>query len=532
MVGSDSAEPGAAAATGDPLLGKVLNGRFTVLEQIGTGGMGRVYKALQAPLDRVVALKILNPNYGAGKDPGFQKRFFLEASMTSKLRHPNTITIIDYGKTEEGIFYIAMEYVEGQTLGALLTSVGALPWERALYIGQQVCRSLREAHKHGIVHRDLKPANVMILNEETDHDQIKILDFGLVKSFAPDKPKAPNETELTQSGVLLGSPQYMAPEQARGVSDPRSDIYSLGIVLYQMLAGRPPFVGRESIDVIVKQIREPPPPLRSPRPELDLPAEVVAIVMRCLEKDPDKRFQSMDEMLEGMRRVGINAGLSGVFSDPRSSPNSSLSMAKVSGTRRATGPVPLRTTVTPRPQTPFSHEPFVPRNDEEDVSPSTRRKRQLIALGCLALGAGAGLGVLFASTREPAPLKTTQLPTSNARVAAPPVVPPRPEPPPRDDIPPVMPKPVVFHIGSEPSGAKVLHKGRALGITPLQFELPRESDGSTTAQLTFSLDGYVSSTVTAEGPGPEVTLTQRLEKKPPLQVKVKKTKGYKDDPYQ
>src|SRR5687768_8770900 len=123
MVEGDSPASGAAAAA-DPLLGKVLNGRFTILEPLGVGGMGRVYKALQAPLDRLVALKVLNPTYGAGKDPGFQKRFFLEASLTSKLHHPNTITVHDYGRTDDGIFYIAMEYVEGQTLAALLQQSG------------------------------------------------------------------------------------------------------------------------------------------------------------------------------------------------------------------------------------------------------------------------------------------------------------------------------------------------------------------------------------------------------------------------
>src|SRR5262249_8931547 len=158
MVESDSEAPGAAAEQPlDPLIGKVLSGRFTVLEPLGNGGMGRVYKALQAPLDRVVALKVLNPNYRTHKDPAFQNRFCLEASMTSKLRHPSTITISDYGRTEERIYYIAMEYVEGQTLANLLTEVGALPWARALNIAQQICRSLREAHRAGIVHRDLKP---------------------------------------------------------------------------------------------------------------------------------------------------------------------------------------------------------------------------------------------------------------------------------------------------------------------------------------------------------------------------------------
>jgi len=166
MVEHDqSARNNAGVIPGDPLIGKVLNGRFRVLEKLGSGGMGTVYKAVQTPLDRLVALKVLNNNYDSKRDPGFQRRFFLEASVTSKLKHPNTITVIDYGKTDDGIYFIAMEYVEGITLAQVLTQVGTLPWNRALHICQQIARSLREAHKAGIIHRDLKPANVMICAE-------------------------------------------------------------------------------------------------------------------------------------------------------------------------------------------------------------------------------------------------------------------------------------------------------------------------------------------------------------------------------
>ena len=206
----------------DPLIGRILNDRFRILSPLGSGGMGKVYKAVQTPLDRVVALKILNPNFPAEKDPAFKRRFFLEASLTSKLRHPNTVTVIDYGQTEDGIYFIAMEYMEGQTLAEVLAHEKTLPWRRVLDIAQQICRSLREAHKLGVIHRDLKPANVMLLNE-ADHDMVKVLDFGLVKSFLVADGQA-GDPEVTQNGVFLGSPAVHgagAGQERRGPAERR-----------------------------------------------------------------------------------------------------------------------------------------------------------------------------------------------------------------------------------------------------------------------------------------------------------------------
>jgi serine/threonine-protein kinase len=220
----------------DPLLGRTINDRYTIVEQIGHGGMGRVYKALQSPLDRVVALKVLGA--GHDRDPNFYKRFFLEASVTAKLTHPNTITLYDYGRTQDGIFFIAMEYLAGRTLSQAMAQDGPLSQERVIHIAQQICRSLREAHALRIIHRDLKPANVILLWQHDDHDFVKVLDFGLVKFFHGENP----EGEITNAGTFMGSPHYIAPEQARNQSpDQRCDIYSLGVLLYHMLAGRVPF---------------------------------------------------------------------------------------------------------------------------------------------------------------------------------------------------------------------------------------------------------------------------------------------------
>ncbi|HVG60380.1 MAG TPA: protein kinase [Hyalangium sp.] len=540
MIERDASAGGAPPNVVDPLLGRVLNERFKILEALGAGGMGRVYKAIQAPLDRPVALKILNPQYGQDKDPGFQKRFFFEASVTSKLRHPNTVTVIDYGKTEDGIYFIAMEYLEGQTLSQLLTTMGPLPWPRALNIVQQIARSLREAHKIGLIHRDLKPANVMILNQETDHDVVKVLDFGLVKSFMPDSAQLPVDVSLTQAGVILGSPQYMAPEQARNTSDPRSDVYSLGVVLYQMLVGRPPFHAEQGIDIIVKHINEPPPAFAAFWPEHNIPPEVEALVMKCLAKRPADRFESMSAVLDAVRRALSSASISGAFATP-------ISYITAINTGPITGPVPQHhpTGVSPEAATESLDI------SENEAGTGKRRNSLPMALFGAAVLIGVTVALVLA-LRSPAPKPVTALPTPlpmqpapsetpgtdpTPGVASQEALPIDPEELPTPSVEPteaVKAKPglVRFLITSEPRGARVTYAGKSLGTTPVQLEVPAGDSGRARAELTFDLGGYTRTTVTAEGKGPEVRFTQRLKKKGSRPSRPSGSNGYKDDPYQ
>jgi serine/threonine-protein kinase len=509
----------------DPLVGKVLSGRFEIIAPLGVGGMGRVYKAVQQPLGREVALKVLNPRYDGTKDPGFERRFFLEASMTSKLKHPNTITVHDYGRTDDGIFYIAMEYLEGETLAKVLHDVKQLPWPRALFIAGQIARSLREAHKLGMVHRDLKPANIMLMTEGTGGDTVKVLDFGLVKSFTPDKPKEDevDRTGLTQAGVLLGSPLYMAPEQARGEADPRTDIYALGVMIFQVIAGRPPFVSKESIDVIVKHIREKPPELNSLVPEV--PLEVNALVMKCLEKEPAARFQSMDELLEAMRVATSGQGLSGAFADPRT----------LSGlVPRTSTPVSIAGAATPNYTSQESVRSLeVELGSQHTETPKSRLPLIIGVSAVVALGAVLGGVVAF-------------------RAMKPEVVPEPPKPVVAVAPPPVAPKPVSvrFEIDSEPQGARVVRQGVEVGVTPFSLTLPRDGASPVQVELAFSLEGYEPSTVIAQGLDGVVMVSQPLTKKPepdPEPVKTpptvrpigkkppkgtpKQPEGYKEDPY-
>ncbi|GMU60697.1 MAG: hypothetical protein AMXMBFR34_24600 [Myxococcaceae bacterium] len=510
----------------DPLIGKVLNGRFEIIAPLGVGGMGRVYKAMQQPLDRVVALKVLNPRYDGSKDPGFEKRFFLEASMTAKLKHPNTITVHDYGRTEDGIYFIAMEYVEGETLAQALKA-GPFPWPRALYVAAQVARSLREAHKLGLVHRDLKPANIMLLTEGTGGDVVKVLDFGLVKSFTPDRPKEPSDTELTQAGVLLGSPLYMAPEQARNEADPRTDIYALGVLLFQSIAGRPPFVGKESIDLIVKHIREKPPELRELAPEV--PLEVNGLVMKCLEKQPAARFQSMEELLEAMRVATAGQGMSGVFADPRSM-SGLMPRISSSGVQLISPPGGAAGDSRPVPQQ--SADERVTESDAADPRARARRRRLIfaaMALGVVGVGLGAtvALGVF---KEAPKPVVTAEPPV---------VAPPPPKVEPVKVAPVAATVEVTFDVTSEPPGAAVSAGNTVLGTTPFSFTRERTGEDALALELSFALDGYQPRSVVAKGKDGTVKVTETLTKKPPGKKPPRGTKkppdqppGYKDDPYQ
>jgi eukaryotic-like serine/threonine-protein kinase len=289
----------------DPLLGRVINDRFKIVAMVARGGMGKVYRAEQAPLGREVALKVLNPNYNGDQDPEFHKRFFLEASICSKLTHPNTVTIFDYGRTDDDVYFIAMELLEGRTLHRALREEGPFPPGRALHIARQIARSLREAHGMGVVHRDLKPANVYLVKHGDETDFVKVLDFGLVKNVAD------TGEDLTQTGLFMGSPKYMAPEQIRGErTDARSDVYALGVILYEMLTGKVPFDRSSSVNILMAHVHEPPQPFAVINPNVSVPASLEAVVMKALGKTPEERWDSMDELLVALKNLATDSGQS------------------------------------------------------------------------------------------------------------------------------------------------------------------------------------------------------------------------------
>ena len=279
-------------------IGKTIAGRYRVERLIAKGGMGRVYLATQIPLERQVAIKLL---VNQRLDAEFRKRFFLEASICAKLVHRHIVTVHDYGEAENGELFMAMEYLDGVPLSKLIQKQVRLPSERACKIALQVCRALRAAHKSGVVHRDLKPGNVIVLTDEDQdgNDFIKVLDFGLVKAF---EGSGADVNDLTKSGTWLGSPRYMAPEQIRCQPvDPRTDIYSLGVILFHMLAGRPPFIGANSMEVLEQHLRDKPPSISDVLGRSDYAPELEVIIERCLRKEAGQRYQSMDELIGDLK---------------------------------------------------------------------------------------------------------------------------------------------------------------------------------------------------------------------------------------
>ncbi|HNN95183.1 MAG TPA: serine/threonine-protein kinase [Pseudomonadota bacterium] len=265
----------------DPLVGKVLADRFEILSRIGEGGTGVVYKAKQITVDRTVAIKVLGAHVSS--DPTWVKRFHNEARAAARLDHPNTVRLIDFGETKEGLLFIAMEFLHGRALSDEIVRLGKLPVQRALRILSQVCQSLQEAHGQGIIHRDIKPDNVFLVEMKGGGDFVKVLDFSVAKME--------DNAQQTRAGTVFGTPAYMSPEQARGVKlTPHSDIYACGIVAYEMLTGKPPFEAALPMEVVMMHLRQKPAPL------VGFPEPVARLVMKALEKTVDRRQQSADEM--------------------------------------------------------------------------------------------------------------------------------------------------------------------------------------------------------------------------------------------
>ena len=284
----------------DPYIGRDIAGQFKILEKIGSGGMGAVYKAEQPEMRRFVAVKILHPRYLSR--PDLVSRFRREARAMSHLSHPNTARVFLYGQLDDGACYFVMEYLAGKNLAQTVRAEGPMDVSRAVNIMVQVCGALEEAHKQGIVHRDLKPENVFLTTQGGISDYPKVLDFGLAK--VTEREMRPGSLILTQEGMVFGTPEFMSPEQARGEKlDGRSDIYSLGVIMYELLTGKLPFDANQPMEFIQKHIKEPPVPLSKRAPNRDWPQGLWEVLEKSLAKKVDQRFATANEFAAALKNV-------------------------------------------------------------------------------------------------------------------------------------------------------------------------------------------------------------------------------------
>jgi beta-lactam-binding protein with PASTA domain len=348
----------------DPLIDSLFDGRYLITRKLGAGGMANVYLAADQELGRRVAIKILDDRHAS--DDQFVERFRREAQNAAGLSHPNIVSIYDRGEAE-GTYYIAMEHIEGRTLKELLVSRGPSPLGIAIDYTRQILSALRFAHRNGIVHRDIKPHNVIVDGE----GRVKVMDFGIARAGA---------SQMTEAGSIIGTAQYLSPEQARGAPvDQTSDLYSTGIVLYELLTGTVPFTGDTPVEIAMKHLQQTPAPPSSHRPEV--PRDLDYVVLRALAKDPAERYHSAEEMDSDLERIGRGIGVSAETAEAATTVLSRTELRDAPTTLRPAS-APPATTYTPG------------RYYEYDEPP--RRRSVWPWLAALLLIAGALVGGWFA----------------------------------------------------------------------------------------------------------------------------------------
>lgn len=293
--------PPAAIDSDDPLIGKLLAGRYAIERRLGQGGMGAVYLATQALVERKVVVKVMRSDTDA--DEVVRGRFLREARAASRVTHPNVITIYDFGYTDEGMAYLVMELVDGPSLADIMEADERLPWRRAASVVAQAARALEAAHRAGIVHRDIKPGNVMLTTNDDGTELVKVLDFGVARV------QDSGDARLTRTGAVMGTPAYMAPEQVAGREvGPQADIYALAAMLFDLVTGQLPFDGKNVTDVLLKHLSAQPPTMRSVATDIDVPEALEALVARCMAKAPGDRPQSAGAVAAELERIASGQG--------------------------------------------------------------------------------------------------------------------------------------------------------------------------------------------------------------------------------
>ena len=481
----------------DPLLGQIIADKYRVHELVAQGGMGRIYRAEQLPLGRIVALKVLKPRpIFESRDPAFERRFLLEASTCAKLMHPNTVTVYDYGQINvEGgnTFFMVLEYVQGRTLTEALNTDGPFPPLRALRVAREITRSLHEAHQLGVVHRDLKPSNVMLVRTD-EGESVRVLDFGIAKVLQDEGEG------LTIDDNVIGSPRYMPPEQIRHLDiDGRADIYSLGVMLYQMLTGTVPFQREGVVGTLMAHLTEQVPRLEGRTPQA-VPASVEALMRRCLEKDRKDRYpnaQALREAIDGViEALTTEDGLS-IHTPHPTVPFDELTVPRNAVARRDEdlfgAPTVLRPAAPQRPRADPPPPVVVPVATPPPDEPAPQRGRRWLPLALIATAAPLLLlSWLVLRDNERGTATPTAGPTADATTA--------------DGAPADEPALPALTLLSAPPGASVYEGDALKGLTPLAITF----DAGTPRSLRLELDGYTPTTVevgpVAEDTRQEITL--------------------------
>jgi serine/threonine-protein kinase len=524
------------------LVGQTLAGRYRLAKLIGQGGMGSVYQAVDHQMsNRVIAVKVLAPHLVS--DDKQVARFEQEARAASQLRHPNTISVLDFGRSPDGHIFMVIEFLTGETLTNVLRR-GRIETTRALFMMRQVCKSLAEAHSKGIIHRDLKPDNIFVCEIYGEKDFIKVIDFGIAKFLEA------GGQELTQAGKMFGTPRYLSPEQAQGLPlTAASDLYALGVILFEMLSGRPPFVAEDPIAVAIKHVQEAPPSFSDVAPDVYVPDDVDGIVFRLLSKKPQQRYQSAEEVVAALDLciMALSGGMmpSGHFTPVKAltpaRPASAIqkkgstipppSMSRpgegaVEETRAMDGLGPLAATVEPDRTLALDSMPQAAGSSDRTMALDTTagatnrkvaapqltgfdnsvevdepkpRRTWLYVLGVAVLAAVVAVVVAFSGRDGPAPVGADVDIAAQAKAIADlpsprpshPVPKPEPDPEPepvgKPEAAPAAAREYSITVESIPPGASATLEGVPAGRTPVTLKLGADAPNR---ELTLELEGF------------------------------------------
>jgi len=513
-MASGEADVGRDDQAKDAFVGTVVNGRFHIVERIARGGMASVYFATQVPLSRPVAIKVVRC-VDAGSEEDFRRRFLREASILAQLQHPNIVTLLDYGpitdRSEEH-YFMAMEYLRGETLAKRFRRSGRLSIEESIRIARQIGRGLREAHRRGFIHRDLKPSNIMLVPEDDKNDIVKLVDFGIGKIVATrtEVPVNSDSEEMTRVGLLLGSPRYMSPEQIR--SEPvelRTDLYGLGVILFQALTGRLPFEGRTEVEVLIAHCSVSPPELSDVCPDRFYPQSLSRLVRSLLEKQAKNR-PTVEEFLEQL--AGIEEEVFG---------NVSLAGPTLQGTglvppslRAATPKGLFSQNTTSQSSWSLSSEGGM---GEMDVTPAlatalppvsqpvSRRTTRIVTVVTVSIVLLVAALVWFSAKPSSPGTRVVSAPGNGPDIAS------IPSPAGAPNLPTLSvtralqaeatgaagaePAAFTLHIDSVPSEATVTEDGKLVGVTPMALTIERRSVSSGPRRFLVKHEGYAPFTL-------------------------------------